>query len=111
MRATSEHKENRLMSLGYPARGLRVGVAALIAIVFAGIGSVIATPANADSDEGTFVGAIDSSGIDTLTPFLGYANGTTEALGLVYPFLNSLDKSGERSEERRVGKDGRKRDV
>jgi len=83
------------MSLGYPARGLRVGVAALIAIVFAGIGSVIATPANADSDEGTFVGAIDSSGIDTLNPFLGYANGTTEALGLIYPFLNSLDKSGE----------------
>ncbi|MDN5853793.1 MAG: ABC transporter substrate-binding protein, partial [Actinomycetia bacterium] len=81
------------MSLGLPIRAARLLAAALIA--FAGVGALSAPTANADSDEGTLVAALDGSGIDTLNPFLGYANGTTETLGMVYPFLNSLDKAGE----------------
>ncbi|MGH3424081.1 MAG: ABC transporter substrate-binding protein [Nocardioidaceae bacterium] len=52
-------------------------------------------PASADSDDTTLTAAMDTSGVDTLNPFLAYFNGATETFGLIYPMLNTLDKNGE----------------
>lgn len=41
--------------------------------------------------------AMDSSGVDTLNPFLAYFNGSLDLFGAIYPSLTTIDQSGKPS--------------
>jgi ABC-type transport system substrate-binding protein len=74
----------------------RIAAAALSCSLVAGAATLgTASAASAASGSTTLTAAMDSSGIDTLNPFLSYFNGALDTFGLIYPTLNSLDKAGK----------------
>ncbi|NJC74059.1 ABC transporter substrate-binding protein [Planosporangium thailandense] len=58
--------------------------------------AAVGTASTATAASGTTLTvAMDSSGVDTLNPFLAYFNGALNTFGMVYPSLNSLDREGK----------------
>ncbi|MFT8637590.1 MAG: ABC transporter substrate-binding protein [Pseudoclavibacter sp.] len=47
------------------------------------------------ASETTLTTEMDSSGIDTLNPFLSYYNGALNTFGMIYPSLTALNSSGK----------------
>ena len=84
------------------SRRIRTSLAAACAsgLLLAGPATLAtATSAQADTTAGTGSGstlrvAMDSSGVDTLNPFLGYFDGALGIYSEVYPTLNSLSADG-----------------
>jgi peptide/nickel transport system substrate-binding protein len=64
------------------------------AMLFASAAVGAAPGASAASDK-TLTAALDSSGIDTLNPFLAYFDGALNTFGMIYPSLNQLDRQGK----------------
>lgn len=68
-----------------------LGVLLAVALVF----SCFAAPtASSAASPTTLTAEMDSSGIDTLNPFLAYYNGALNTFGMIYPSLTTLDSKG-----------------
>jgi len=78
------------------ASTLMVGMVAvgLGGTAFASRADTSTSPAATNNPDTTLTVPMDSSGVDTLNPFLSYYNGSLDAFGLIYPTLNTLQKDG-----------------
>jgi peptide/nickel transport system substrate-binding protein len=73
----------------------RLVAAAVGGTLMLGAAALGTAPSASGASGTTLTAAMDSSGIDTLNPFLSYFNGALNTFGMIYPTLNSLDPEGK----------------